>query len=242
MGVMAGTMGLGPAAFVAMWTPMMAAMMLPAVAPVASLYARSVRERRVPRLAAFGLGYLAVWAAAGLPAYGLASLFGRLAEDHPGVARVVAVGVLALTGVYQFTPLKAFCLRNCRAPFGLFMRYASYRGPLRDLRVGLHHGAYCLGCCWPWFVVLIAVGVMNLAAMVALAAVVVLEKLWSHGEAFSRVVGVAALGLAVAAIWVPRLTPGLRSDGGMAGPAMGGMERPAMGGMEDAGDMMSPAR
>jgi predicted metal-binding membrane protein len=177
-----------------------------------------------------------VWAAAGLPAYGLASLAGRLAEDHPSDARVAAVAVLALTGIHQFTPLKAVCLRNCRSPFGLFIRYGSYRGPLRDLRVGLHHGAYCLGCCWPLFVVLIAVGVMNLAAMAALAAVVVVEKLWSHGEAFTRLVGVAALGLTVAVIGVPGLTPGLRSEGGMEGPAMGGMETPSVG------DTMPPAR
>jgi predicted metal-binding membrane protein len=236
MGVMPGTMGLGLAAFLFMWTPMMAAMMLPAAAPVAAVYARTVRNRRASRLPAFAAGYLAVWAAAGIPAYGLAWLGGILVQDHPGAARAAAVGVLALAGLYQLSPLKDACLRQCRSPLALFMRFASRRGRLRDLRVGLHHGAYCLGCCWPLFVVLIAVGVMNLAAMVAVVAVVMLEKLWSHGEAFSRVVGVAALALAVAAIWVPGLTPALSTqDHGRGGPAMermtgAGEEMPPMGG------------
>ena len=72
----------------------------------------------------------------------------------------------------------------------------------------MHHGAYCLGCCWALMVVLLALGAMSVVPMLILATVVLTEKLWSRGEAFSRVVGVACLGLAVATIWLPGLAPG----------------------------------
>jgi len=219
MPLMPGTMGLSAAAFIGMWVPMMAAMMLPAVAPVASLYAHTIRTRPA-RLGAFTLGYLVVWAGTALPALGLAWLAGRLSSDHPDAARAAAAGVFALCGLYQFSPLKRRCLRHCRSPLGQLVRYASYGGRLRDLRVGLHHGAFCLGCCWALFLILIAVGAMNVPAMLGLVIVVLLEKLWSHGEVVTRVVGAAALAMAVAVVWVPRLTPGLR---GSAGAGMAGM-------------------
>jgi predicted metal-binding membrane protein len=128
MAGMAGTMGLGLAAFVPVWTLMMAAMMLPSVSPVASLYARTIQGRRAVRIAGLVLGYLAVWAAAGLPAYGLAWLAGWLTGRHPGAAHVMAVAVFAVCGIYQLTPLKNRCLAHCRSPLGMLLRYGSYRG------------------------------------------------------------------------------------------------------------------
>jgi predicted metal-binding membrane protein len=144
-----------------------------------------------------------------LPAFGLSALAGRVAMHHTGMAHALAVGVFVVCGVYQLTPLKDRCLARCRSPFGLLMRYGSYRGRLRDLRVGLHHGAYCLACCWALMLILIAVGVMNILAMVGLAALVVAEKLWVRGPLAGRLAGLAALGLATALIWVPSLAPGL---------------------------------
>jgi predicted metal-binding membrane protein len=233
MGVMSGTMGLGLAAFVGMWAPMMAAMMLPAVTPVALLYARIVRGARSGlRLGAFACGYVLVWAATALPAYGSLMVADRLTNDHPTAGRATAAAIFALCGLYQFSPLKRRCLAHCRSPLSLLMRYGSYRGPLRDLRVGVHHGAYCLGCCWALFLILIIVGVMNVVAMLALVAVVLLEKLWSRGELLSRAVGVTALALAVAVIFVPGLSPGLTegsSMGAMGADRMGAMDAPAMG-------------
>jgi predicted metal-binding membrane protein len=111
--------------------------------------------------------------------------------------------------VYQLTPLKSRCLKHCRSPLSLLLHYGGYRGRLRDVRAGVHHGAYCLGCCWALMALFVIFGVMNLAAMVVLAAVVLAEKLWAHGELLARVVGIAALALAIAAIWVPELAPGL---------------------------------
>ena len=174
MAGMSGTMGLGLLAFVGMWALMMAAMMLPSVAPVASMYQRSVRSYRALRLAGFTSGYLLAWAGAGIPAFLLTAFVAQLVDDHTAWATAAAVAVFASCGVYQLTPLKAL------------------------------------------FVV---VGVMNLAAMVVLAAVVLAEKLWVHGELLARAVGVAALALAVAVIWVPALAPGLHGTSQMMGMA-----------------------
>ena len=211
MAGMTGTMGLGLAAFVPVWTLMMAAMMLPSVTPTATLYARTMRRNRAVRIAGLVAGYLAVWGAAGLPAYGLAWLTGWLAGKHPSAAHVVAVAVFAVCGIYQLSSPKGRCLAHCRSPLGLLLHYGSYRGRLRDLRVGAHHGGYCLGCCWALMVILVAVGAMNVAVMVGLAAVVLIEKVSPRGPAISRLVGATALALAVAAIWLPWLAPGLRA-------------------------------
>ena len=209
MGNGPGTMGLGLAGFAGMWTLMMAAMMLPSVAPVASLYARTVRTTRLRRLALFTGGYLAVWAAAGLPAYALLRAAGSLAAHHDTAARVAAVGLLAAAGAWQFSGAKDRCLSHCRSPFSLLVGYGSYRGRLRDLRASVHHAGFCLGCCWALMVLLAVFGVMNILAMGVLAVVVLLEKLWGRGPGFSRVVGIACLGLALTAAITPTLTPGL---------------------------------
>jgi len=211
MAGMTGTMGLGLAAFVPVWTLMMAAMMLPAVSPTASLYARTIQGRRPARIAGLVAGYLAVWAAAGLPAYGLAWLAGWLTGKHPSAAHVMAVAVFAVCGIYQLSPLKDRCLAHCRSPLGLLLHYGSYRGRSRDLRVGVHHGGYCLGCCWGLMVLLIALGLMNVIAMVGLAALVLIEKLWRWGPAAGRLAGAVALAFAVAVIWLPWLAPGLHA-------------------------------
>ena len=91
------------------------------------------------------------------------------------------------------------------------MRYAGFTGPTRDARVGLHHGVTCVGCCWGLMIVLVAVGVMNIAAMAAIAIVIFVEKLWRYGAGFGRVVGVALIVTGVAALWYPWLLPGLHA-------------------------------
>ena len=219
MAGMTGTMGLGLPAFVGMWALMMAAMMLPSVAPVASMYQRSVRSWRGLRLAGFTSGYLLAWAGAGIPAFLLTAFVARLVDDHPAWTAAVAVAVFASCGVYQLTPLKSRRLKHCRSPLSLLLHYGSDRGALRDVRAGAHHGAYCLGCCWSLMALFVVLGVMNLAAMVVLAAVVLAEKLWVRGERLARAVGVAALALAVAVIWVPELAPGLHGTSQMMGMA-----------------------
>ena len=210
MGSMSGDLGLELPAFLVAWTVMMAAMMLPSVAPVASLYSRTIVEHRARRLTLFTTGCLVVWAAAGVLAFALGTLIARLSDTDAALGTVAGVAAYLACGVYQLTPIKDRCLRHCRSPLSLFFHYASYQGRLRDLRVGLHHGGYCLACCWGLMVVLLALGAMSVVPMLILAAVVLVEKLWSRGEAFSRLVGVACLVLAVATIWLPGLAPGFQ--------------------------------
>lgn len=211
-GAMAGRMEFVLPTFLITWTVMMAAMMLPSVAPVASLYSRSIAERRALRLALFTGGYLVIWTSAGVLAFALGAFIGGLADTNPSLGTAAGVGAYLVCGLYQLSPLKDRCLQHCRSPLSLVLKYSSYQGSLRDFRVGLHHGAYCLGCCWSLMVVLLALGAMSIVPMVILAAIVMIEKLSIRGETFSRLVGVASLALAVATIWIPGLAPGFRME------------------------------
>jgi predicted metal-binding membrane protein len=211
MGVMPGTMGLGVLAFLGAWTLMMAAMMLPSIAPLTSLYTRARPGHRARRILLLSGGYLTVWGAVGLVAFSFAAGAERLAEDAPGWAQAVAVGTCVACGIYQLTPAKDRCLQHCRSPLGHLLRYTSWRGPLVDTRVGLDHGAWCLACCWSLMVLLVTFGVMNLLAMVVLAAVIVVEKVFAPGRWFSVAVGAGAFALAIG-IWIdPSLAPGLHA-------------------------------
>jgi predicted metal-binding membrane protein len=117
---------------------------------------------------------------------------------------------------------------------GHLLGYATFRGVTRDFRAGFEHGFFCAACCWGLMAVLVAVGVMNVPAMVVLASVVAAEKLWSHGAWMSRGIGTAALVAAVAVIWVPGLAPGLTNElDGMR--AMEAMSEP--GGISGGGGM-----
>lgn len=216
MSEMSATMGLGPLPFLGIWILMMSAMMLPAVAPVALAYDRLIRSDRVVRVPLFAGGYLSVWAAAGLPAL----LIARLIPDHMSQAMTTTVAAVAFVavGIYQWSPAKARCLTHCRAPMSLLLRYSSYRGRFRDAAAGVHHGAYCLGCCWALFALLLVFGVMNIAAMLVLALIALLEKVWSKGESLSRAVGMACVALAIAVVFIPSLAAGLSiADPGMEG-------------------------
>ncbi|MGW2817915.1 DUF2182 domain-containing protein [Streptomyces sp. NPDC001415] len=218
MGIEPGTMGMALPLFLLLWVVMMAAMMLPSVAPVAVTWAKGIARQssgatRAARMTEFLGGYLLVWTAFGLLAYGGLALTGHLVDRDPQTGKWIAAAAFALAGLYQLGPLKNICLRHCRSPMAQLMRYASYRSPVRDLRVGLHHGGYCLGCCWALMVVLIPLGVMNIAAMGGLAALIFLEKLWYRGPQLARVMGVAFLVLAVLAPFQDWLLPGLHPSG-----------------------------
>jgi predicted metal-binding membrane protein len=212
MSAMPGTMGLGLGEFVAMWALMMAAMMLPSVWPFVAVYERTIRTHRIARLGALSGGYLLAWALAGVAAYSIAWVFGELATDRPGVAHATAVAAFAALGIYQLTPLKLRCLSHCRSPLAHLLHYTSFKGPLRDLRAGIEHGLYCLGCCWALMLVLLAFGVMNVPAMIGVAVVIAVEKVSRFGEVFARVVGVGALVYAVLVGIEPSLAPGLDPD------------------------------
>jgi predicted metal-binding membrane protein len=202
-------MGLGIGTFLAVWSLMMAAMMLPSVTPFASLYTRTFTDNRGTRLLTLAVGYLLIWSLAALPAYGLAWLADRAVGGHPALSTALAVMIFAACGIYQLTPLKDRCLARCRSPLGFVFRFGSFRGRSKDLRVGLYHGTFCLACCWGLMALLIAFGLMNLAAMIVLAGVVVVEKTGPWGRRLSQFLGIVALALAIAVIFDPHLAPGL---------------------------------
>ena len=215
-----GTMGSGLGVFLADWTLMMTAMMLPALAPMAAVYLRSIRATpspaaRAARTTALVAGYLVSWAMFGAVAFIAALLAAQLAIAAPDAAPWVGAAVVATAGVYQLTPLKDFCLRHCRSPIAFLLHVSGYRGRFRDLRVGVYHGAYCVGCCWGLMVVLTAVGLTNLVWMAAIAAAVLLEKTWRHGRALARILGVALLVFAIFVPANPALLPGLHVSPGM---------------------------
>jgi len=209
MRAMPGVMGMSPATFTAMWTLMMAAMMLPSVTPFVGVYERTISQDRGARLTGLTFGYLAAWGASGIVAYAIAEAFGALAASNNTWTRVVAVGAFAGAGLYQLSPLKMRCLSHCRTPLGHLIHYLGYQGRMRDVRAGMSHGWFCLGCCWALMVLMVAFGVMNVPAMVALAGVIGIEKLWKHGESFAKAVGIAALIFAVALIFFPEFAAGL---------------------------------
>ena len=160
-------------------------------------------------MALFGSGYVLAWALTGLPAFGIAWVAGRVAMQYPHWATGAAVLIFASAGLYQVTSIKHRCLQHCRSPLAHLLHYGNYRGRWRDLRAGGHHGVFCLACCWALMALMLAFGVMNLAAMVVLAAVIAVEKQWSHGSGFAKIVGIASFGLALVVIFYPGLAPGL---------------------------------
>jgi predicted metal-binding membrane protein len=218
MGNGPGTMGLALLPFLGLWLVMMSAMMLPSVAPVAVLWTRLISGAsagfgRVTRMSMFLGGYLLVWAAFGAVAFAALAGADRLLTASPTAAKWLGVAIFITAGIYQLTPWKDWCLRHCRSPIGALMYYLGFKGRSRDARVGLHHGATCAGCCWGLMILLVAVGVMNVAVMAALAVVIFVEKLWRYGKPFARAVGVVLVAIGVLAIWFPWLLPGLHASG-----------------------------
>ena len=216
-----GTLGW----FLGVWVTMTAAMMLPSAAPMVLVYAKVAggsSRRPVASTAAFVAGYLVAWSAYGLTAYGLYRLARSLdpsflAWDRSGP--IVAGAAIALAGVYQLTPLKRVCLRHCRSPFHVIL-HRWHGGRLGPLRMGLEHGAYCVGCCWALMVVLFAVGVMSLAWMAIVAGIIFAEKVLPVGERLSQAF---ALALVVLGVWVavaPASVPFLTQPGMPIGPGM----------------------
>jgi predicted metal-binding membrane protein len=202
--------------FLGVWIVMMAAMMFPSVAPTVALYAQMTKRRGVIAPLVFAAGYLVTWAAAGLIAYGLyragRALFGdALAWDNAG--QWVAGGTLIVAAIYEVTPWKDVCLTKCRSPLGFLL--GSWRDGLGGaLSMGARHGAWCVGCCWALMASLFALGVMSLAWMAFVAALIALEKLVPWGRAVTW--GTAALLLVVGVLLLaaPDAIPGLTVPGG----------------------------
>lgn len=217
MGVLTGTSSTNaPAAepvafalFLTTWVVMMAAMMLPAIVPFTVGVGRLMRARPHAHgtLTSLTVGYLLVWSVVGVLAYPAVLGFDALAVG--GTANGVRAGavVLLVAGVYQFSPLKQWCLVRCRSPLALVVRYGSRAARSRRaaLAVGVNHGGYCLGCCWALMFVLLAAGVMSLTWMAAIAAVITVEKIVPGGRAIRYGLGTTLIGLGATLLAAPGL-------------------------------------
>ncbi|MDF2235297.1 DUF2182 domain-containing protein [Albimonas sp. CAU 1670] len=187
-----------------MWAVMMAAMMLPTAAPMLVAFARMQGAGKAGSwapVAGFAGGYLAVWSGFSLGAALLQAALTDLALMSPMMmtaAAPVSGAILIAAGLYQFTPFKHACLRLCRSPMS-FLMTRWREGVGGALRMGLSHGAWCLGCCWALMLALFAVGVMNTAWIVGIAAYVLLEKLVPRSLLLSRLSGAGLLG---AGLWL----------------------------------------
>lgn len=186
---------------IAMWWVMMIAMMTPSAAPIILLQARVARRTEAKgkeglalgKTGAFAGGYLLAWLA-----FSLSAVFLQWAFEATGAVSATSMGsqsawlsapILFAAGLYQLSPMKDVCLRHCRAPAEFLSRH--WRpGQLGAIRLGLLHGAYCVGCCWASMILLFVGGVMNPIWIVALAAIVLLEKIGPRGPSFGKAGGV----------------------------------------------------
>lgn len=201
-------LSLGP--FLLAWAVMMAAMMLPAIAPVVRLYNHAAAAGRVAPTGYFVLGYLVVWALSGLPAFLLWQAMAMPLMEGETWALSAAGGTLLAAGIYQVLPLKRACLRHCRSPMSYFMRQKRpLDRPSGAARAGAIHGTYCFGCCVALMVVLVGVAAMQPWWAAVLAVVIYVERNGRMGEAFSLAVAAALIALGGAAVIEPSLVSSL---------------------------------
>ncbi len=197
--------------FLGAWLVMSVAMMLPSTFPLVRVFL-TITGGSAGLLALLCAGYLAMWALFGALALAADAGLHRIVEGSAWLsARPERLpGALLLgAGLFQFSPLKYSCLRQCRSPVGFVVQH--WRGAsraIRALRVGALHGVYCVGCCWALMLVMFAVGGAQLGWMLALAAVMFVEKAVTWGRTATTVVGVGlagwGLGLLLGIPGVPR--------------------------------------
>jgi len=181
--MMGPTMGLAAPVFLSIWIAMMVAMMFPTAMPMILTFARvqsgkSARGQAAVPVGVFVAAYLLVWVVFGAAAFAGASAGEELADRHmwlmDSAPRIGGV-LLIVAGFYQLSPLKQICLSKCRSPMSWLLN--SWRdGSGGALLMGVQHGTYCLGCCWLLFVILFPLGMMNIAAMALITALIFAEK------------------------------------------------------------------
>jgi len=186
--------------FVMSWTAGMAAMMFPAISPMVLLYNKLIKSNSgetvsvtsySSRMVLFVGCYLAVWALTGLALLLMWSIpMNALVMEVGRSDLQIVYGILLIVaGAYQFSPLKSKCLGYCESPMSFFMRRWK-AGTIGAVKMGTYHGLYCLGCCWPYFLLMVALGLMNLLWMGVFAGIIFGEKVWSRGILISRAAGI----------------------------------------------------
>jgi predicted metal-binding membrane protein len=185
--------------FLGGWVLMTAAMMLPTSLPLLDIYRRLTRRRsdRGRLMALVIVGYLAVWTGFGIVAHLLHSGLYLLVDDSLWLeinGWKFGAGVLVLAGVFQFSALKYRCLEKCRTPLSFVMQYWRGKQEYRyAVQLGLHHGLYCLGCCWALMLLMFVVGSGSVGWMLILGAVMAVEKNLPWGRKLSAPLGIALL-------------------------------------------------
>ena len=208
------TMGISAFLFIAIWILMMVAMMFPTAAPMILMFTKIYARRRqqgnpfVPTWV-FASAYLLVWSIFGAVAYPLAAGIDKLAgQSMWHVENFVRFGgvVLLVAGLYQLSPLKDICLSKCRTPWQFIL--GSWRDGYRGaFRMGIEHGAYCLGCCWLLFVILFPLGIMNLAVMALVPALLFAEKALPIGRQISKLAGMGLIIYGALVMFLPAVLP-----------------------------------
>ena len=196
---------------VAMWWIMMIAMMSPSVVPTILLYARvhrqapgqpGTRDKLAPT-AVFAVGYFLIWLVFSVAVAALHWMFESTgfisASNFGSQSRWLSSGVLLAAGAYQFSPVKNVCLSRCRAPVPFLSRHWRPH-VLGSLRLGMLHGAYCVGCCWILMLLLFVGGVMNVAWIAALSVLFLIEKTLPFGLLASRSTGVILIAWGIATL------------------------------------------
>ncbi len=216
------TMGMRAPMFLAIWIVMMVAMMFPTAAPMILMFhkvqaGKRLRGEGFVATWVFVAAYMLIWTLSGAAAYAGAlaaeEIAARASLSPAGAARIGGAIIIA-AGLYQLTPLKDLCLSKCRTPIGFIM--TSWRdGVAGALRMGLLHGAYCLGCCWLLFLILFPLGLMNLAAMTAITLVVFAEKSMRKGRPIARVTAAALVTYGAVVLAAPQVLPTFMTSGGM---------------------------
>jgi len=186
-----------------MWAVMMVGMMTPSAAPMILIYARVGREaakqgKPLAATAYFAGGYLLAWTAFSLVATLAQWLLERASLLTPmmqSASNILGGLVLITAGIYQWTPLKEACLKHCQAPLMFIQRHGGFqRHPLGSLKVGFHHGFYCVGCCWALMALLFVGGIMHVVWIGGIAFFVLLEKVLPAYHMLPRVAGATLVG------------------------------------------------
>jgi predicted metal-binding membrane protein len=192
----------------AMWAVMMVGMMTPSATPIIRIYARVGRQaaqqgKPFASSSWFASGYLLAWIG-----FALVATFGHwalerghwLTPEMAAASGTLSGIILIAAGLYQWTPLKNACLRQCQMPLQFIQRHGGFRPDAwGSLALGARHGAYCIGCCWVLMALLFVAGVMNVLWIAALTILVLVEKVIPAGRAVPRVTGA---GFCAGGVWM----------------------------------------
>jgi signal transduction histidine kinase len=224
MTLASSTMGMRAPLFLVLWVIMMVAMMLPSATPMILSFHKVQGQRGDMYVSTwvFAAAYILIWTLVGAPAYAVAlatQVIVAHATPSPATAARLGGVVLVAAGVYQLTPLKSMCLSKCRTPTTFIITSQRGDGAAEALRLGLLHGAYCLGCCWALFVVILfPLGMSNLGAIVAITFVIFAEKTlpWPRLAPYAAAFALVLYGALV--ITTPQFLPTYEERRGAAVP------------------------